>query len=102
MPHLRSFNRGAACLGDAFANPFASAIGVRLGLRICSRVLRCSLSGGFFISSGKPLSNQLSLAETRSRDWTRSSPGATLEQSPLFSLYSAPPPPPPPPPPPQP
>src|SRR5260370_13948326 len=89
MPHLRSFNRGAACLGDAFANPFASAIGVRLGLRICSRVLRCSLSGGFFISSGKRLSNQLSLAETRSRDWTRSWPGATLEQCPFFSLYWA-------------
>ena len=89
MPHLRIFNRDAAFLGDAFANPFASAIGVRLGLRICSRVLRCSLSGGFFISSGKRLSNQLSLAETRSRDWTRSWPGATLEQCPFFSLYWA-------------
>ena len=33
--------------------------------------------------------DNLSLAKTRSRDWTRSWPRATLEQCPSFSLYWA-------------
>jgi hypothetical protein len=68
------------CLGYGSDSIDGSAFGPELTERLLSTAKEIVELG---------IKDPVSLAKTRSRDWTRSWPGATLEQCPSFSLYWA-------------